>query len=199
VQVRAYEPADREAVQTLGHRLTEGVAPWRDRVQVSDAVTGWVRDSVEHATSDSCTVLVADEGDQVVGFVTVTEKRHWSGETDAYIGELAVAVHAEGCGVGRKLVEAAECWAVGRGHRRITLETGAANHAARSFYASLGYAEEQVQLTRQCDVAVRPSPTSPTDGREEDAGVTQHHERAVDIAEDVAGPIEIQPAAPWTK
>ncbi len=29
--------------------------------------------------------------------------------------------------------------------------------------------------------------------------MTQHHERAVDIAEDVAGPIEIQPAAPWTK
>jgi hypothetical protein len=67
VQVRPYVPSDREAVQTLGHRLTEGVAPWRDR--------------------------------------------------------------------------------------RITLETGAANIGARSFYASLGYDEEQVQLTRRCDLA----------------------------------------------
>jgi hypothetical protein len=39
--------------------------------------------------------------------------------------------------------------AVGRG-RRITLETGVANHAARRFCATLGYAEEQVRLTRQC-------------------------------------------------
>jgi GNAT superfamily N-acetyltransferase len=152
VQVRSYQPTDRDAVQALGDRLTEGVAPWRDPARVSDAVAGWVRDSLEQATDDTCEVLVASDGDLVVGFVTVTEQRHWSGETDAYIGELVVAEHAEGRGVGRQLVEAAERWAVGRGHRRITLETGAANHAARSFYASLGYAEEQVQLTRQCAI-----------------------------------------------
>ena len=152
MQVRPYQPPDRDAVQKLGHRLTEGVAPWRDPAQVSDAVAGWVRDSLDPATSDDRTVLVASDGDQVLGFVTVTEQRHWTGDIDAYIGELAVAVHAEGRGVGRKLVQAAERWAGGRGHRRITLETGAANHAARSFYASLGYAEEQVQLTRQCSI-----------------------------------------------
>ncbi len=149
MQVRSYQPMDRDAVEALGDRLTQGVAPWRDPALVSDAVNGWVRDSLEQATDDSCEVLVAIDGDQVVGFVTVTEQRHWSGEADAYIGELVVAEHAEGRGVGRQLVEAAERWAVRRGHRRITLETGVANHAARSFYARLGYAEEQVQLTRQ--------------------------------------------------
>jgi GNAT superfamily N-acetyltransferase len=153
VQVRSYQPTDRLAVQALGHRLTEGVASWRDPVQVRDAVAGWVRDSLEHAASDSCEVLVATEVERVVGFVTVTDQRHWSGDTDAYIGELVVAPHAEGQGVGRRLVQAAERWAVGRGHRRITLETGAANHAARCLYASLGYVEEQVQLTRQCAIA----------------------------------------------
>jgi GNAT superfamily N-acetyltransferase len=107
----------------------------------------------ERAADENRAVFVASEDDQVVGFVTVTEQRHWSGDTDAYIGELVVAAHAEGRGVGRDLVRAAEQWAVGRGrgHRRITLETGVANHAARRFYATLGYAEEQVQLTRECD------------------------------------------------
>jgi ribosomal protein S18 acetylase RimI-like enzyme len=156
VQVRPYHPTDRDVVQSLGRRLTEGVAPWRDPVKVGDAVAGWVRGSLDQATSDTCGAFVASDGEQVVGFVTVTEQRHWSGDTDAYIGELVVAVDAEGRGVGRELVGAAEQWAVGRGHRRITLETGAANHAARSFYASLGYAEEQVQLTRQCATDDRP-------------------------------------------
>jgi GNAT superfamily N-acetyltransferase len=151
VQLRSYKPTDREAVQTLSHRLTEGVAPWRDPVKVSDVVAGWVRESLERAADENRAVFVASEDDQVVGFVTVTEQLHWSGDTDAYIGELVVAAHAEGRGVGRDLVRAAEQWAAGRGHRRITLETGVANHAARRFYATLGYAEEQVQLTRQCD------------------------------------------------
>jgi GNAT superfamily N-acetyltransferase len=151
VQVRPYQPTDRDAVQALAPRLTEGVAAWRDPERVRAAVAGWVSDAIEQPDSDTSMVLVASDGDEVVGFVSVTEQRHWSGETDAYIGELVVATHAEGHGVGRQLVHAAERWAVARGHRRITLETGAANDAARSFYASLGYADEQVQLTRVLD------------------------------------------------
>jgi GNAT superfamily N-acetyltransferase len=151
VLLRSYEPTDREAVEALSHRLTDGVAPWRDPVKVSDVVAGWVRESLHRAADENRAVFVASEDDPVVGFVTVTEQRHWSGDTDAYIGELVVAAHAEGRGVGRDLLRAAEQWAVGRGHRRITLETGVANHAARRLYATLGYAEEQVQLTRQCD------------------------------------------------
>jgi GNAT superfamily N-acetyltransferase len=50
--------------------------------------------------------------------------------------------------VGRSLVAAAEAWARERGLSRITLETGAANSAARAFYAALGFAEEDVRLTR---------------------------------------------------
>jgi ribosomal protein S18 acetylase RimI-like enzyme len=38
--------------------------------------------------------------------------------------------------------------AVERGLARITLETGAANDAARAFYAALGYREEDVRLSR---------------------------------------------------
>jgi GNAT superfamily N-acetyltransferase len=115
MQVRSYEPTDREAGEALSHRLTEGVAPWRDPIEVGDAVAGWVRESLGRAGTDGCAVLVASPGDELVGFVTVNEQPHWSGDTDAYIGELVVARHAEGRGVGRQLVRAAEQWAVGRG------------------------------------------------------------------------------------
>lgn len=83
----------------------------------------------------------------VVGVVTVSTRPHFSGEVDAYIGEFVVAEGHERQGVGRRLV-AAGAWALQRGHCRVTLETGAANTAARAFYASLGYLEEDIRLTR---------------------------------------------------
>ena len=43
---------------------------------------------------------------------------------------------------------AAEAWGAGRGLRCLTLETGAANQPARSFYAALGYLPEDVRLTK---------------------------------------------------
>ena len=82
------------------------------------------------------------------GFVTVTLREHWSGGTDGYLGELVVAPDAEGDGVGRALVERAEQWAHDRGAARLGLETGAANTAARAFYAALGFEEEDVRLSR---------------------------------------------------
>jgi hypothetical protein len=41
-----------------------------------------------------------------------------------------------------------EWFARGRDIERITLETGAANVRARSFYGALGYREEEIRLTR---------------------------------------------------
>jgi GNAT superfamily N-acetyltransferase len=46
------------------------------------------------------------------------------------------------------LMDAAEGWARRRGHQHITLETGAANGAARAFYDRRGYQEEDVRLTK---------------------------------------------------
>lgn len=76
------------------------------------------------------------------------KRRHWSGDLDAYVGELVVAPDHERRGVGRRLVNVVEQWASRRGLVRIRLETGAANEAARAFYERLGYTTEDVVLTR---------------------------------------------------
>lgn len=144
--VRDYRESDRAAVLALAPRLGEGVAALRDPEAVRRAVLGWVEGSIR-----SGGVLVAEIGDEVVGFVSASTREHWSGDLDAYIGELVVDRAAEGRGVGRALVAAVENWAVGRGLTRLTLETGAANAPARSFYRRLGFAEEDVRLTRVLD------------------------------------------------
>jgi ribosomal protein S18 acetylase RimI-like enzyme len=80
--------------------------------------------------------------------VGVGSRRHFTGEVDAYVGELAVADTVACCGVGTLLMRAAERWARDRGFSRVTLETGAANQVARRFYRALDYLEEDIRLTK---------------------------------------------------
>jgi ribosomal protein S18 acetylase RimI-like enzyme len=147
VTVTAYHPDDREAVLALAPRLSVGVAPWRPAEGVRSAVRTWFEESID-AAGEEHPVFVARLAGEVVGMVAVEEQRHWSGDPDAYVGELATAEGHEGHGVGRALLTRAETWARDRGLTRITLETGAANDRARAFYSARGYRDEEIRLTR---------------------------------------------------
>lgn len=132
----------------MAPRLTEGVAAWRDPDDVLAAVTGWVTESVAAVGGEDQTMFVAEVDGEVVGFVSVGEREHFSGDTDGYVGELVVAEGHSGVGIGGRLMEQAEAWARGRGLGHLTVETGAANENARGFYTARGYVEEDVRLTR---------------------------------------------------
>ena len=149
VRVRPCSEADRRSVLALAHRLEEGVSPWRDRVAVAEAVRGWVEASVAGAEDGERASFVAEDGDRVVGFVSVERSRHWSGAVEAYIGELMVAEDAEGRGIGRALVDEAIRWGRAQGLDRIALETGAANTPALGFYRGLAFEQDEVRLSRQ--------------------------------------------------
>lgn len=144
--IRELPDADRSAVLALSDRLTIGVAAWRDPVAVSAAVLGWLETST--ASDFAGAALVAEIDGRVVGFVSVDVETHFAGEVDAYLGELLVDAPHEGAGVGAALVAAAESAARKRGHRCLTLSTGAANHRALGFYSSLGFEAEDVKLTK---------------------------------------------------
>jgi ribosomal protein S18 acetylase RimI-like enzyme len=147
VDVAPYCPDDRTAVLALAPRLCGGVAPWRPTDGVRSAVHAWVSESIG-ALGERHAVFVARAGGEVVGFVAVSEQEHWSGQVDAYVGELVTADSWEGRGIGRTLLARAEQWAHDRGLERISLETGAENTRARAFYERQGYRDEEVRLTR---------------------------------------------------
>lgn len=151
MHVRRYRAADRAAVVAVGRRLTTGMASGRDLAALAEAAAGWVESSLDQADSDGRAVFVAEDEGVVVGFVSVTERTHFTGEVEGYVGELAVAEAGTRRGTGRALMAVAEAWARGRGLRRLSLDTGAANSGARVFYAALGYAEEDVRLSRGLD------------------------------------------------
>ncbi len=149
IAVRPASTDDRSATRVLARRLVEGVSSWRDPTGVAEAVQGWVEGSVTRPADEDHACFVAEQDDQVIGFISVQRSRHWSGTEEAYIGELMVAESAEGQGVGRALVDSATAW--GRAHKlsRISLETGAANTAARAFYQRLDFEEDEIKLSRR--------------------------------------------------
>lgn len=57
------------------------------------------------------TVFVAELDGAVVGFASVAREVAFTGEAQAYIGELAVTAGAEGQGIGQALLAAVEAWA----------------------------------------------------------------------------------------
>ena len=156
IVIRPAADADTEAIFALAPRLAEGVAPWRDQAAARAAGRRWLADSLAAAAAGDGTVLVAADADAIAGVISVRPSRHFTGERDGYIGELVVAGHAARRGIGRALITAAEAWARDHGLENLTLHTGIFNTEARAFYASLGFAEEEVRLTRAISVTPEP-------------------------------------------
>jgi ribosomal protein S18 acetylase RimI-like enzyme len=149
VQIRPLEDADREQAMGLADRLTDGVAEWREAGAVLAAVRGWVRDSVAAAGRPDHAAYVATDESGVVGLITLGERTHFTGQVDAYVSELIVRPDRERQGIARRLMRVGEDWAASRGRRYLTLQTGTANHVARAAYAAMGFAEEEIQLTKE--------------------------------------------------
>jgi GNAT superfamily N-acetyltransferase len=83
-----------------------------------------------------------------LALATVSHSIHFTGQRQAYIGELATRDKVEGRGVGSALVAACEQWAREQGYTMITLTTGAGNTRALGFYNHLGFQKEDVTLTK---------------------------------------------------
>ena len=149
ILIRPFKASDRQEMLRLAPRLLIGVAPWRDADAVSTSVKQWVEESLASIDQPDHAVLVAEINGRVVGFVTLSSTRHFTGELDGYMGELVTVEDFQGRGVGRRLVAAAESWAEEHGLHRMTLDTGAHNAGARAFYERLGYDYEDVRLTKE--------------------------------------------------
>jgi len=148
IEVRPARANDREAVLRLAPRLHQGVAAWRSKEGVTQAAHGWLITSLNALEAGDHAAWVAEHNGDVIGFASVCEQAHWSGEMDAYIGELVVAQEHEGRGVARTLLATVEHWARSQKLTRIRLSTGAANDHARRMYEHYGYQAEDVTLTR---------------------------------------------------
>ncbi len=156
VRVRPFDPTDRDALLALAPRLLIGMAPWREPdkmlVFMRDAIATALDAAIDANRADTAVFVAVDDRSGQLGFVTIARNVDFTGDVQAYIGELAVAAHAEGAGVGQALMCAAEGWARAQGYRLIVLDTGAVNARTRDFYERRGYAEESVRLVKMLKI-----------------------------------------------
>lgn len=88
----------------------------------------WAEESVKRKLADAAFGLIALSR-ELAGFVTL--KRELVG---ARIGLLALSGEYRGCGLGRRLIQAAEHWAYSSGYNAIRVATQGENEEACSFY-----------------------------------------------------------------
>lgn len=122
VAIRPVAPPDVDALVTI-----EAVFP-TDRLD---------RRSFRHAIrAPTIDLVVADDGGRVLGYAAVHRRR---GSTLAHLASIAVRPDAEGRGVGRRLLEAAEASSLAAGCTRLALEVRSDNEAAQRLYDRAGY------------------------------------------------------------
>ena len=148
IHVRPFAPADRDFVLSLAPRLAIGMQSWRDPKLWLASVEGWLTESISQHGGKTLVLIAEDEQGERLGFATVSHSSHFTGQPQAYIGELATREMDEGRGAGTALVRACEEWARGQGYQLLTLTTGSGNTRARAFYGHLGFHEEDVTLTK---------------------------------------------------
>ena len=90
-------------------------------------------------------LFVAVQGDAVVGWIHVQATNSLEHDTRAEIWGLVVSERTRGAGVGRRLVEAAEEWAVARGLGVMSLRSNQLRTEAHGFYEHLGYKVAKTQ------------------------------------------------------
>ncbi|WP_409348451.1 GNAT family N-acetyltransferase [Natronorarus salvus] len=151
MSIRPATVSDTDAVADLWVELAEG-----QRAHGSHLRSGENRDRIResigrHAISGG--VVVASDADRIVGFVSFSmEQRLY--ETDADRGvvhNLFVSPENRGTGIGSRLLAAAEVGLVEEGAEAVSLETLAANEAARRFYRRHGYDPHRIEFEKRVE------------------------------------------------
>ena len=148
--IRIAIPADRDAILRLTERLGDfPVPPWRTATEIACADHPILLAALREPGAGHL-LLVAEAEGRLLGFLFAAERAdYFTGERVAHVEDLALDPGAEGKGLARGLMEAAERWARERGCRRVTLNVWAQNERAIGLYRRLGYQPETVHYLKE--------------------------------------------------
>ena len=108
------------------------------------------REAIERIRAQGGEVLVAVDGDQVVGVCQLLDLAHLQhrGGHVAEIESVHVAAERRGEGIGSKMLDAAVAWASSRGCYRVQLTSHVERADAHRFYSSNGFVASHVGFKR---------------------------------------------------
>ena len=135
MQVRPAEPADAAAWEGLRQQLWPS-PPGEHAAEIATFFGGERQDPME--------VLLAVEGEEIVGFAEVSIRSHAEGCRPgriAYLEGWFVLPRWRGHGVGAALVRAVEDWGRAQGCRELASDTEIANPDSAAAHRALGFQE----------------------------------------------------------
>jgi GNAT superfamily N-acetyltransferase len=149
-RIRAARAADRDAVLALAPRLVDGfpLPGWRTREEIVRTEAATLGAALDAMPPGAALLLAESPEGDTVGLVYLELQFDYYRKAHGHVSVLAVAAEAEGKGVGRLLLEAAERWARDQGLSMLTLNVFAGNYRARGVYERLGYAPETIRYAR---------------------------------------------------
>jgi GNAT superfamily N-acetyltransferase len=109
------------------------------------ATSEQLRERLETACSDPQHAVFVAESESIAGWIQVTRYLTLESGVCCEIRGLVVAASHRHFGIGRKLVAAAESWAVSHQCTRIRVRTNIVRDDAQAFYSRLGYSVSKTQ------------------------------------------------------
>lgn len=138
--IRPCQPHDFDAVLSLLRQL------WPDK----QLDAGALREVFDRALqSDAQVYLCATDGDQVLGFVSLTVKNNlWQAANLGHIDELVVDEQHRGRGLGKKLLDAIIVQARQKNCARVELDSAFHRREAHSFYEKHHFANRAILFSK---------------------------------------------------
>ena len=148
--IRPANDTDREFIFGLSPRLAEVAGlPWHSDKAVQKMHDDYFAEVFANSSPLQAT-YIAEKNKVALGFIhTRSHKDDVSGEACGTVPLLGVCPKAQGLGVGKALITAAEQWAKEQGYRLLHLEVFANNDKAQGFYQNLGFEAEILHMIKE--------------------------------------------------
>ena len=152
VTVRAAEPRDLPVIAQLAGQLVRQHHDFDAQrfMLIPNVEAGYARFFGGELSNPSTIILAAELAGNIVGYAYARlEERDWNALLDACgaLHDIFVSESVRRQGVARRLVEAVRESLRAKGAPRLVLHTASKNHAAREFFAVLGFRETMIELT----------------------------------------------------
>lgn len=143
MRIRAAVESDAPAILALADRLHAFGPTTRDAAEIAGRERAELANALSRPSSTSSLLVAEQPRSGVVGVILLDERRdYFTNRTHGHVSILAVARDAEGQGIGRALLAAAEEWGRANGFARLTLSVFSENHRAKRVYEREGWRPE---------------------------------------------------------
>jgi ribosomal protein S18 acetylase RimI-like enzyme len=148
INIRPATSADHPFIFSLSTRLAMvAQLPGRSEAELQAFQDRHMRAAIGQTAENAVTLVAAMPSGPVLGFVHLQQAPDPVTDAPAgYVSMLAVVPEAEGQGIARQLMTAAEEWARDHGYRCLSLDVFASNERARRFYDLLDFKEDSLKL-----------------------------------------------------